>query len=124
MHWPNNKYAETDCHRTIGPPGSEMELIHKQFRAEQIMKTKPNQAANDIYIMNYGIQKLLEQLNPHKAAGPAGIKTTILKELAKEIAPILTIIFNISYDMMQHMIDQYHLPAYVANSWSISSLDI
>ena len=27
MHWPNN-YAETDFHRTIGPPGSEMELIH------------------------------------------------------------------------------------------------
>ena len=27
MHWPNN-YAETDFHRAIGPPGSEMELIH------------------------------------------------------------------------------------------------
>ena len=26
-HWPNN-YDETDCHRTIGPPGSEMKLIH------------------------------------------------------------------------------------------------
>ena len=45
-----------------------------------------------------GIQKLLEQLNPHKAADPGGIKATILKELAKEIAPILTIIFKISYD--------------------------
>ena len=62
------------------------------------MKTKPSQAANDIYIKNCGIQKLLEQLNPHKAAGPDGIKATILKEPAKEIAPILTIIFNISYD--------------------------
>ena len=50
------------------------------------------------YIENGGIQKLLEQLNPHKAAGPDGIKATILKELAKEIAPILKIIFNISYD--------------------------
>ena len=27
MHWPNN-YVETDCHRTIGPPRSEMVLIH------------------------------------------------------------------------------------------------
>ena len=62
------------------------------------MKTKPSKAANDIYIMNYGVQKLLEQLNPHKAAGPDGITGTILKELAKEIAPILTIILNISYD--------------------------
>ena len=26
-------YAETDCYRTIGPPGSEMELIHTgQFK--------------------------------------------------------------------------------------------
>ena len=30
-HWPNN-YDETDCHRTIGPPGSEMERIHSLFR--------------------------------------------------------------------------------------------
>ena len=61
------------------------------------MKTKPSQVANDIYIKKGGIQKLLEQLNPHKAAGPDGIKATILKELAKEFAPILKIIFNISY---------------------------
>ena len=66
-----------------------------------MLKTKPSQAANDIYIMNYGIQKLLVQLHSHKAAGPDGIKATILKELAKEIAPILTIIilYNISYDI-------------------------
>ena len=75
-----------------------MKISEQEFRAEQIMKTKPSQAANDIYIENGGLQKLLEQLNPHKAAGPDGIKATILKELAKEIAPILKIIFNISYD--------------------------
>ncbi len=63
-----------------------------------MMKTKPSQASNDIYIKNCGIKKLLEQLNPHKAAGPDGIKATLLKELAKDIASILKIIFNISYD--------------------------
>ena len=73
-------------------------ISEQEFREEQIMKTKPSKAANDIYIVNYGVQKLLEQLNPHKASGPDGIKGTIVKELAKEIAPILTIIFNISYD--------------------------
>ena len=35
MHWPNN-YAETDCHRTIGPPGSEMELVHCSWAFMQI----------------------------------------------------------------------------------------
>ena len=32
-HWPNN-YDEMDCHRTIGPPGSEMEHIHTQVGSE------------------------------------------------------------------------------------------
>ena len=75
-----------------------MKISEQEFRAEQIMKTKPCQVTNEIYIKKGGIQKLLEQLNPHKAAGPDGIKATLLKELAKEIAPILKIIFNISYD--------------------------
>ncbi len=56
-----------------------MKISEQEFRAEQIMKTKPSQDANDIYIKKGGIQKLLEQLNPHKAAGPDGIKATILK---------------------------------------------
>ena len=86
-----------------------------------------------------GIQKILEQLNPHKAAGPDGIKATILKELAKEIAPILIIIFDISYDTgtipeqwktaivqpvykkgSKYDAANYRpISAYVANSWSI-----
>ena len=41
-----------------------------------------------------GIQKLLCNLNPSKAAGPDKIKPKLLKELSVEIAPILTIIFN------------------------------
>ena len=75
-----------------------MKISESEFRAEQIMKTKPSQVATDTNIKKGGIEKLLEQLNPHKAAGPDGIKATILKELAKEIASILKIIFNISYD--------------------------
>ena len=61
------------------------------------MKTQASPVAEDINFTNHGIQKLLENLNPHKAAGPDRIKPRILKELAKEIAPILSIIFNTSY---------------------------
>ena len=65
-------------------PNRSIKISEQEFRAEQIMKTKPSQAANDIYIMNYGLHKLLEvHLNPHKAAGPDGIKATSLKELSK-----------------------------------------
>jgi hypothetical protein len=45
-----------------------------------------------------GIAKLLLNLNPNKAAGPDEIKPRVLKELATEIALILTIIFQISLD--------------------------
>ncbi|KAI8514688.1 hypothetical protein Bbelb_072790 [Branchiostoma belcheri] len=50
----------------------------------------------DIKISTFGIEKLLTSLNPTKAAGPDGITPRVLKELAKELAPILTKIFQSS----------------------------
>ena len=51
----------------------------------------------DIVVTENGITKLLANLNPHKAAGPDNIMPRVLKELAIEISPILTLIFNQSY---------------------------
>ena len=51
----------------------------------------------DLTITNNGICKLLNNLNPHKAAGPDNITPRILKGLSSEISPILSIIFNASY---------------------------
>ena len=45
-----------------------------------------------------GVQKVLEGLKVHKAAGPDMINPRILKELAKSLAPILTYIFQKSYE--------------------------
>ena len=44
----------------------------------------------DINITPNGVEKLLTQLDPSKASGPDELKPHILKELAKEISPILT----------------------------------
>jgi hypothetical protein len=52
------------------------------------------QTMPDITVTCEGIAKLLLNLNPNKAAGPDEIKPRVLKELATEIAPILTIIFK------------------------------
>ena len=41
-----------------------------------------------------GIQHILSNLKPHKAAGPDTIPPTVLKELSHQISPILEIIFN------------------------------
>jgi hypothetical protein len=53
---------------------------------------------SDITVTCEGIAKLLLNLNPNKEAGPDEIKPRVLKELATEIAPILTIIFQISLE--------------------------
>jgi hypothetical protein len=41
-----------------------------------------------------GVEKLLKNINPSKAAGPDQIPCRILKELSASLAPILTAIFN------------------------------
>ncbi|XP_072030567.1 uncharacterized protein [Amphiura filiformis] len=41
-----------------------------------------------------GVEKLLSELNPSKAAGPDGIPSRILKTLAPQLAPVLTFIYN------------------------------
>ncbi|KAL8622565.1 hypothetical protein ACOMHN_009199 [Nucella lapillus] len=51
---------------------------------------------DDIHITAHGVLKLMENLNPNKATGPDGISPQVLKELAKELAPGLTAIFQSS----------------------------
>ena len=55
----------------------------------------------DIIIQPEGVAKLLHHIKPHKASGPDGLPCRILKELADEIAPVLTIIFNQSLQLGQ-----------------------
>ena len=45
-----------------------------------------------------GVQKLLEELQPRKAAGPDGIPCRLLQLCAEEIAPALTKLFQLSLD--------------------------
>ena len=50
----------------------------------------------ELTITQDGVLKLLQNINPHKATGPDQIPGKLLKELAVEIAPILTTIFTTS----------------------------
>jgi len=52
----------------------------------------------DIYITEPGVLKLLQNLKPNKASGPDNISPMVLKTLAPEIAPSLTLIFQKTYD--------------------------
>lgn len=52
------------------------------------------ETATDINITENGIKKLLLSLNPHKAAGPDNLTPKVLKEMASQVAPILTMIYK------------------------------
>jgi len=43
-----------------------------------------------------GVAKLLRGLKPHKATGPDQVPARILKEIADEIAPAITLLFQAS----------------------------
>ena len=53
---------------------------------------------DNVDISSKGVVKLLNNLQPGKAPGPDNISLRVLKELAEEVAPILTMIFQSSVD--------------------------
>ena len=91
-------------------PVEKAELLNKQFqsvfslnepiRLADICKSMTNTKYGtmpDFTISAKGIEKLLAELNPHKAAGPDAIRPLVLKELRRTIAPALCTIFSRSY---------------------------
>ena len=46
-----------------------------------------------------GVLSLLKRLNPHKAHGPDELSPQLLRLVAEELAPVLTIIFQQSYNL-------------------------
>ena len=49
-----------------------------------------------IQVTEEGVRKMLFKMNPRKATGPDSIPARILNDFATEIAPILTVIYNMS----------------------------
>ena len=101
--------------RLVTDPKNKAEILNAQFYksfssgeeySEEEFKTKCSMTHDknyykpmpDIDITQNGIEKLLINLVPTKAAGPDGISPRVLKELAHEIAPLLTKIFRASLD--------------------------
>ncbi|VDI42580.1 Hypothetical predicted protein [Mytilus galloprovincialis] len=72
------------------------------FNTSEDIKTIPNKGKsphptmNRIHVTENGVQKLLSNLNIHKAAGPDEIPTRLLKELAPYLAETFTTFFQAS----------------------------
>jgi hypothetical protein len=78
-------------------------ILNEQFKSvftTESIDNIPNKGVNphpvipSLIITTPGIQKLLNNINPHKASGPDNISGRILKDLQNFTAPILTIIFQ------------------------------
>ena len=73
------------------------EYTEDEFRAKvQMNPVELTSTLSDITISEPGIRKILQKLNPYKACGRDNIHPRVLRELATDIAPILTIIFQSS----------------------------
>jgi hypothetical protein len=72
---------------------------NEQTRTLDSLPTKgnsPYSSVPDIAVHQAGVYKLLYNINQHKATGPNTIPGKLLKELASEISPISTTIYNAS----------------------------
>ena len=70
---------------------NQYESVFTQERMDQIPDKGPSPfpSMNDIVINTAGVVKLLKQLNPRKAIGPDLVSTTMLRDYAEIIGPIL-----------------------------------
>ena len=68
----------------------------------------PHPSMPDFDISVNGIEKLLKNINPRKAAGPDGIPCRLLQSVAKELAPGLTKLFSTSLESGQVPKDWCH----------------
>ena len=60
---------------------------------------QPYPSMPDITVTKEGVEKLLKKINPSKACGPDMIPARILRDMAEEISPILTTLFQRTIDL-------------------------
>ena len=101
--------ALKDKGMTVIDARAKADLLNKQFESvftkeEDLDATmlfphgSTYQKMTDVDITQHDIQKMLENLNPHKATGPDDICPLFLKTLASSIVPILMIVYKKSYN--------------------------
>ncbi len=96
---------------THSDPKVQSEILNDKFVSvftqedSTVIPSKGENPYTDLphIITSNGVTKLLSNLNPHKASGPDSIPARLLKEVAHQLAPALTLLF-------QNSIDQGTLP--------------
>ncbi len=90
---------------THSNPKSQSAILNDQFVSvftKEDMSSIPSKGTSPypdlphITITGNGVTKPLRQLNPHKASGPDLVPIRLLNEIADQISPALTILFQAS----------------------------
>ena len=93
--------------RLHAEPKDKANILNRQYESTWTKEDKssipspegtPFPSMPEIEVTNEGVVKLLLKLNPNKASGPDLLPARVLKEMATEIGPFLTIIFQKSFD--------------------------
>ena len=88
----NDRYLQSDT-------SVKAEILNKQFQSVYTNEytgtltdkgPSPHSPTQNTVINPSGVRKLLKDLKPHKAAGPEGIPTFILRSAAEELSPTLS----------------------------------
>ena len=87
--------------------GTKANILNAQFKSvftKEDLSSMPDKgpspydAMDSITITAPGVEKLLQNIQPHKATGPDSIPARLLKERSAELAPALTYIYQTSLD--------------------------
>ena len=88
-------------------PKLKADILNRQFTsvftaegnaALPVLRDSTTPAIESIQVSCNGVAKLLRNLKIHKATGPDGIPARLLKETASELAPAVTLLFQVSLD--------------------------
>ena len=70
--------------------------LHMIFRTKDL--PSPHGSIGRITVTTHGVYKLLDGIKIHKATAPDGIPGRLLKELASDLAPIFTTLYQALFD--------------------------
>ena len=84
-------------------PVVKANILHHQTREDEgdilCLDGQPYPSMSDIKVTKGGLEKLLTKINPSKACGPDMIPARILRDMVREISPILTTLFQRTLDL-------------------------
>ena len=93
--------------RMHADPKEKTNILNRQYKSVYTKEDtnnvpspsgQPYQPMEEITVTEHGVSKLLLKINPRKACGPDMISARILKDLAVELPPLLTAIYQKSFD--------------------------